>query len=277
MPVGPLDHRVGERPERALVPPPDDDPHATRGTHAGDPAPKPLTRSHRPIIPTRVRAWQRRPPQVRHRGRPPAPRTGLTPAARRGYGLGSVATGSFGTVPGLLLLPYLTDRLGVTAGRRGPGRLPAQGLGRHPQPGRGSDQRPLDQPRWPPPPVPHPLRHPAGAGVRAALRRPDLPDRPRHHLGGRALHRLRHRLRVLPGAVRRDARRDDRRLRRAHPADDLAGGDPRPDHPGQRRPVTRHPQRARAGVGLPRRRPVRRHAHPDRHGRRLVGHPQHPR
>ena len=40
----------------------------------------------------------------------------LTPAARRGYGLGSVATGSFGTVPGLLLLPYLTDRLGVAAG-----------------------------------------------------------------------------------------------------------------------------------------------------------------
>src|SRR6478735_3320728 len=39
----------------------------------------------------------------------------LTPSARRGYGLGSVATGSFGTVPGLLLLPYLTDRLGVTA------------------------------------------------------------------------------------------------------------------------------------------------------------------
>ena len=44
---------------------------------------------------------------------------GLTPAARRGYGLGSVATGSFGTVPGLLLLPYLTDRLGVTAGLAG--------------------------------------------------------------------------------------------------------------------------------------------------------------
>lgn len=39
----------------------------------------------------------------------------LTRAARRGYGLGSVATGAFGTVPGLLLLPYLTDRLGVTA------------------------------------------------------------------------------------------------------------------------------------------------------------------
>ena len=38
---------------------------------------------------------------------------------RRGHGLGSVATGSFGTVPGLLLLPYLTDRLGVAAGVAG--------------------------------------------------------------------------------------------------------------------------------------------------------------
>lgn len=43
----------------------------------------------------------------------------LTPAARRGYGLGSVATGSFATVPGLLLLPYLTDRLGVAPGLAG--------------------------------------------------------------------------------------------------------------------------------------------------------------
>ena len=43
----------------------------------------------------------------------------LTPTARRGYGLGSVATGSFGTVPGLLLLPYLTDRLGIAAGLAG--------------------------------------------------------------------------------------------------------------------------------------------------------------
>lgn len=39
----------------------------------------------------------------------------LTPGVRRGYALGSVATGSFGTVPGLLLLPYLTDTLGITA------------------------------------------------------------------------------------------------------------------------------------------------------------------
>lgn len=34
---------------------------------------------------------------------------------RIGYALGSVATGSFGTVPGLLLLPYLTDTLGIAA------------------------------------------------------------------------------------------------------------------------------------------------------------------
>jgi len=33
--------------------------------------------------------------------------------------LGSVATGAFGTVPGLLLLPYLTDRLGIAAGLAG--------------------------------------------------------------------------------------------------------------------------------------------------------------
>lgn len=39
----------------------------------------------------------------------------LTGRVRRGYGLGSVATGTFGTVPGLLLLPYLTDTLGIAA------------------------------------------------------------------------------------------------------------------------------------------------------------------
>ncbi|WP_373871905.1 MFS transporter [Actinoplanes regularis] len=36
-----------------------------------------------------------------------------------GYALGSLVTGAFGTVPGLLLLPYLTDTLGVTAGVAG--------------------------------------------------------------------------------------------------------------------------------------------------------------
>jgi glycoside/pentoside/hexuronide:cation symporter, GPH family len=41
--------------------------------------------------------------------------TRLPRGVRVGYGLGSVATGAFGTVPGLLLLPYLTDTLGVAA------------------------------------------------------------------------------------------------------------------------------------------------------------------
>ena len=47
------------------------------------------------------------------------PATALSPGVVRGYALGSVATGAFGTVPGLLLLPYLTDRLGVAAGLAG--------------------------------------------------------------------------------------------------------------------------------------------------------------
>lgn len=45
----------------------------------------------------------------------PVPAAPLSPGVRRGYALGSVATGTFGTVPGLLLLPYLTDTLGITA------------------------------------------------------------------------------------------------------------------------------------------------------------------
>ena len=39
----------------------------------------------------------------------------LTTGVRAGYGVGSVATGTFGTVPGLMLLPYLTDTLGIAA------------------------------------------------------------------------------------------------------------------------------------------------------------------
>ena len=204
------------------------------------------------------------------------PATGLSPAARRGYGLGSVATGSFGTVPGLLLLPYLTDRLGVAAGVAGlVVFLPkAWDVILNPIAGRISDRstNPGGRRR------PFLIRSgtPAGPRLRAALRRADLPDGPGHHLGRRPVPRVRHGLRVLPGALRRDARRDDRRLRRAHPADDLAGGDPRPDDPGQRRPLAGHPQRARPRVGLPRRRPLRRRPDPGRHGRRVVGHPQHP-
>ncbi|MGV9215887.1 MFS transporter [Micromonospora sp. RB23] len=45
------------------------------------------------------------------------PATGRLPRpVHAGYALGSLATGAFGTVPGLLLLPYLTDTLGVAAG-----------------------------------------------------------------------------------------------------------------------------------------------------------------
>ncbi|MFV2099773.1 MFS transporter [Micromonospora sp. LOL_024] len=47
-------------------------------------------------------------------GSPPS--TGLPRGVHAGYALGSLATGAFGTVPGLLLLPYLTDTLGVAAG-----------------------------------------------------------------------------------------------------------------------------------------------------------------
>ena len=42
----------------------------------------------------------------------PAP---LPRSVRFGYATGSVATGAFGTVPGLMLLPFLTDSLGIAA------------------------------------------------------------------------------------------------------------------------------------------------------------------
>ncbi|QWF21619.1 MFS transporter [Nocardioides sp. LMS-CY] len=42
-------------------------------------------------------------------------RISLPRGVRIGYGSGSVATGAFGTVPGLMLLPYLTDSLGIAA------------------------------------------------------------------------------------------------------------------------------------------------------------------
>ena len=39
--------------------------------------------------------------------------TTLSARLRAGYASGGIATGAFGTVPGLLLLPYLTDSLGI--------------------------------------------------------------------------------------------------------------------------------------------------------------------
>ncbi|QYN36997.1 MFS transporter [Pseudonocardia sp. DSM 110487] len=43
----------------------------------------------------------------------------LGAAASAGYASGSLVTGAFSTVPGLLMLPYLTDTLGVAAGLAG--------------------------------------------------------------------------------------------------------------------------------------------------------------
>jgi Na+/melibiose symporter-like transporter len=45
----------------------------------------------------------------------PATAERLPARTRFGYALGSLSTGAFGTVPGLLLLPYLTDTLAVSA------------------------------------------------------------------------------------------------------------------------------------------------------------------
>src|SRR6187549_3473110 len=53
----------------------------------------------------------------------PSPDVRPAPALPRrvlaGYSVGSLVTGAFGTVPGLLLLPYLTDTLGIAAGVAG--------------------------------------------------------------------------------------------------------------------------------------------------------------
>src|SRR5690606_6302177 len=46
----------------------------------------------------------------------PAP---LPAATVRGYALGGVASGTFGTVPGILLMPYLTDVIGISAALAG--------------------------------------------------------------------------------------------------------------------------------------------------------------
>ena len=69
----------------------------------------------------------------------PAPR--LTRGTHVGYAMGSIGTAAFGTVPGLLLLYYLTDVLGVAAGIAGAGGVRAQGVGRPAQP-RGSAAAP---------------------------------------------------------------------------------------------------------------------------------------
>ncbi|MDI6023554.1 MFS transporter [Leucobacter sp. UT-8R-CII-1-4] len=45
--------------------------------------------------------------------------TKLSPRVRMGYALGGITSGTYGTVPGLILMPFLTDYLGVAAGLAG--------------------------------------------------------------------------------------------------------------------------------------------------------------
>ncbi len=45
--------------------------------------------------------------------------TQLSPRVRIGYALGGITSGTYGTVPGLILMPFLTDYLGVAAGLAG--------------------------------------------------------------------------------------------------------------------------------------------------------------
>ncbi|MFE0512112.1 MFS transporter, partial [Streptomyces sp. NPDC058964] len=56
-------------------------------------------------------------PAARPLTAPPVP--GASPRLRAGYASGALVTGAFSTLPGLLLLPYLTDTLGVGAALAG--------------------------------------------------------------------------------------------------------------------------------------------------------------
>ena len=58
------------------------------------------------------------------------------------YAIGSLGTGGFATLPGLVLVYYLTDTLGVAAIAAGARRHGRQGVGRHHRPGDRRAQRP---------------------------------------------------------------------------------------------------------------------------------------
>ena len=75
---------------------------------------------HRPV-PRPLAPGQRRVarPAVIPAAADPAKRDRLGIPTSAGYALGSLVTGAFSTVPGLLLLPYFTDTLGVAAGLAG--------------------------------------------------------------------------------------------------------------------------------------------------------------
>ena len=135
----------------------------------------------------------------------------LPRSVRVGYGSGSVATGAFGTVPGLMLLPYLTDSLGIAALLAGfIVFLPkAWDVILNPIAGRISD-RTVD-PRGPRRPWLLRAGIALAAGFALLFAAPEMGNGRRGALGAGRVPRLRDGVRLLPGAVRRDARRDHQR------------------------------------------------------------------
>ncbi len=131
--------------------------------------------------------------------------------------------------------------------RGGVDRVRAEGVGRGAQPDRGPDQRPQPFAARSSPPLPAAGRAAAGRHLRVDLRRPHGSATARRDVGGDRVPRVRHGVRVLPGAVQRDAGRDHLRRRRAHPHDDLAGRADRGGDPGLRRDDAA----GRLGAGYP--------------------------
>ena len=191
------------------------------------------------------------------RPRPPPSRCLVACAPATGSGPSRPARSA--RCPGCMLLPYLTDTLGVAAALAGVIVFApkAWDVFLNPVAGRISDRS--TDPRGPR--RPFLLRGGLSLAVCFALlfAGPSTGSTAaRRALGARDLPRLRHGVRVLPGAVRRDAGGDDRRLRRAHPADDLAGRPAGADDPAHRGVRAGGPRRDRRARRLPRHGPARR-------------------
>ena len=173
-----------------------------------------------------------------------------------------------------MLLPYLTDTLGIAAVLAGLIVFLPEGVGRRAEPDRRAGSATA-----PPTRADRDGRSCSRAGCLLALffallfAAPDLGSKAFDAaVGAGAVRGVRDGVRLLPGALRRDARRDHRLLRRAHPVDDLAGRDPRVRDHAQRRQRPGDPRRVRRSGRLPgdgrghrgaardrRRRGVRRH------------------
>ncbi len=185
-----------------------------------------------------------------------APERSLSRGVVARYAIGSIGTGGFATLPGLVLVFYLTDTLGVSALFAGIVVTAAKVWDVVIDPVDRRTQRPGARRH----------RHPAHAGCGSA--RVALPVAfvvtfavPAGHraLGIRSLglHRVpRHcdRVQPVPGAVHRAARRAHRRLRHAHPPAHLAGGRAEPRDPAlrRRRAAAATCRRRRRGTRLPR-------------------------